>query len=330
MSRPSSNRFPQPVLLAGSRGDGAPPDGALRGARQRTTTSRSSPAGCADVPSCPRESVRNGVEIIRVAVGRVRPVAALAPRVELRARISRGALRTALTSAASRRRHVRHRPADHRQRGARNRRAPAPRAARRDQRGRVSRRSPSRSIASRTGRSSGSCAFSSSHVSAPRRPRRRDRRRRCGGVSRTKGARPERLRVIPNWTDVPNASLRSREVNAWSSRRERPDEKFVVMHSGNVGHAQDLDTLIRATTLLRDLDDLRRADHRNRCAPMRSCRELAEVLEADKVRFLEFQPRELCRRRLRPPTCTSSASRAASPGTSSRAACTASLPPAVR
>ena len=33
--------------------------------------------------------------------------------------------------------------------------------------------------------------------------------------------------------------------------------RFVVMHSGNVGHAQDLDTLIRATTFLRDLDDLR-------------------------------------------------------------------------
>ena len=28
------------------------------------------------------------------------------------------------------------------------------------------------------------------------------------------------------------------------------------MHSGNVGHAQDLDTLIRASTFLRDLDDL--------------------------------------------------------------------------
>ena len=28
------------------------------------------------------------------------------------------------------------------------------------------------------------------------------------------------------------------------------------MHSGNVGHAQDLDNLVRATTFLRDLDDL--------------------------------------------------------------------------
>ena len=28
------------------------------------------------------------------------------------------------------------------------------------------------------------------------------------------------------------------------------------MHSGNIGHAQDLDTLIRATTSLRDLEPL--------------------------------------------------------------------------
>ena len=29
------------------------------------------------------------------------------------------------------------------------------------------------------------------------------------------------------------------------------------MHSGNIGHAQDLDSLIRAATFLRDLDHLR-------------------------------------------------------------------------
>ena len=52
------------------------------------------------------------------------------------------------------------------------------------------------------------------------------------------------------------------------------------MHSGNVGHAQDLDNLIRATTFLRDLDDLRSvivgfgARHAEHVA-------LAERLEAD-------------------------------------------------
>jgi glycosyltransferase involved in cell wall biosynthesis len=67
---------------------------------------------------------------------------------------------------------------------------------------------------------------------------------------------------------------------------------FVVMHSGNVGHAQNLDNLIRATTFLRDLDDLRAvivgfgARHAEYV-------ELADRLEADAVSFLPYQPREL-------------------------------------
>ena len=64
------------------------------------------------------------------------------------------------------------------------------------------------------------------------------------------------------------------------------------MHSGNIGHAQNLDTLIRAATFLRDLDDLRivligggaRRDE---------LKELATLLEVDQVRFMGYQPREL-------------------------------------
>jgi glycosyltransferase involved in cell wall biosynthesis len=105
-----------------------------------------------------------------------------------------------------------------------------------------------------------------------------------------KGARPERLRVIPNWTDV-QAVGPGDKVNAWS-RMQGLDSAFVVMHSGNVGHAQDLDTLIRAATLLRDLEDLQivvigtGARHAELVL-------LAERLETDHVRFIDFQPREL-------------------------------------
>jgi glycosyltransferase involved in cell wall biosynthesis len=60
------------------------------------------------------------------------------------------------------------------------------------------------------------------------------------------------------------------------------------MHFGNVGHAQDLDTLIRAATFLRDLRDL--------VVPIVGVgarREelmlLARRLEADRVRFLPWQ-----------------------------------------
>ena len=69
-----------------------------------------------------------------------------------------------------------------------------------------------------------------------------------------KGAPPERIRVIPNWVDVSLLEPRPKE-NEWALENGLAG-KFVVMHSGNVGHAQDLDTLVHAADRLRDLDDL--------------------------------------------------------------------------
>jgi glycosyltransferase involved in cell wall biosynthesis len=68
--------------------------------------------------------------------------------------------------------------------------------------------------------------------------------------------------------------------------------KFVVMHSGNVGHAQDLESLVRAALLLLDLEDLEivivgfGARHRLTV-------ELAERLGATNVRFLPYQERSV-------------------------------------
>jgi colanic acid biosynthesis glycosyl transferase WcaI len=124
--------------------------------------------------------------------------------------------------------------------------------------------------------------------------RRADRIIAIGEVMRrrleAKGARPDRLRVIPNWTDVSALSPQPK-VNPWSAEKGIAD-RFVVMHSGNVGHAQDLDTLLRATTLLRDLDDLLVLVV-GTGARGTQLSELRDLLEADKVQFLEFQPREL-------------------------------------
>jgi colanic acid biosynthesis glycosyl transferase WcaI len=103
-----------------------------------------------------------------------------------------------------------------------------------------------------------------------------------------KGARPERLRVIPNWVDTKRLRP-SDDGNEWATAVGL-DGKFVVMHSGNVGHAQDLDSLIRSATFLRDLDDLRitiigmGARHAELVA-------LSKQLEVDQVRFLYYQPR---------------------------------------
>src|SRR5436189_2928118 len=103
-----------------------------------------------------------------------------------------------------------------------------------------------------------------------------------------KGAPPERIRVIPNWIDTSRLEPHDR-VNWWAEKRGVKD-KFVVMHSGNVGHAQDLDSLVRAATFLRDLDDLAifvigtGARHAELVA-------LAELLEVDQVSFLYYQSR---------------------------------------
>jgi glycosyltransferase involved in cell wall biosynthesis len=63
------------------------------------------------------------------------------------------------------------------------------------------------------------------------------------------------------------------------------------MHFGNVGHAQDIDSLIRATTLLRDLDDLV-VPIIGVGARLEELKQLAEVLEADAVCFLPWQAYE--------------------------------------
>jgi colanic acid biosynthesis glycosyl transferase WcaI len=105
-----------------------------------------------------------------------------------------------------------------------------------------------------------------------------------------KGARPERLRVIPNWVDTKRIHPEPRD-NEWA-RANGFAGKFVVMHSGNVGHAQDLDALVRAASLLRDLDDLSVVVVGGG-ARYRALRSLAEVLETDQVQFLPYQPRSV-------------------------------------
>ena len=105
-----------------------------------------------------------------------------------------------------------------------------------------------------------------------------------------KGVRSQRLRVIPNWTDTAAITPVDR-ANGWAHEHGLVD-RFAVMHSGNVGHAQDLEALIRASVTLDDLERLsvvivgfgaRHADYER----------LVGRLGATAVRFLPYQPREL-------------------------------------
>jgi len=103
-----------------------------------------------------------------------------------------------------------------------------------------------------------------------------------------KGVETERIRVIPNWSDVRSITPMSRD-NGWA-RRHKLNRRFVVMHSGNIGHAQNLDALIRAATFLRDLDDLAVVIIGSGARRAELVR-LARVFEADKVEILPYQER---------------------------------------
>ena len=105
-----------------------------------------------------------------------------------------------------------------------------------------------------------------------------------------KGVDPGRLRVIPNWVDTSKIVPAGKD-NDWA-RANRLVDRFVVMHSGNIGHAQDLETLIRAGTFLRDLDDLSIVII-GAGARQQDLRRSANVLEVDNVLFLGYQEEDL-------------------------------------
>jgi putative colanic acid biosynthesis glycosyltransferase WcaI len=105
-----------------------------------------------------------------------------------------------------------------------------------------------------------------------------------------KGARADRVHVIPNWVDTHRLRPLGKDTQ-WAHERGFVD-RFVVMHSGNVGHAQDLDSLVRSATFLRDLDNLvipiigTGARHAELIA-------LAERLDVEQVVFLYYQNRNV-------------------------------------
>jgi colanic acid biosynthesis glycosyl transferase WcaI len=105
-----------------------------------------------------------------------------------------------------------------------------------------------------------------------------------------KGAPADRIALIPNWVDTHAITPRAR-TNAWAQDHGLAD-RFVVMHSGNIGHAQNLDLLVEAVSELRDLAHLE-VLLIGTGARVAHITELAQRLTRDQVRFLPFQPREI-------------------------------------
>jgi len=103
-----------------------------------------------------------------------------------------------------------------------------------------------------------------------------------------KGASPDRTVVISNWADTSLIQPGPRH-NAFSAAHDL-DDKFVVMHSGNLGLSQSLETLVDAAALLRDVPDVRlvfQGDGVKKPALEQRARDLG----LDNVLFLPFMPK---------------------------------------
>jgi len=70
----------------------------------------------------------------------------------------------------------------------------------------------------------------------------------------TKEADPRKIRVIHNWSDAQTIQPGPKD-NAFAREHSLTD-KFVVMHSGNVGMSQNVDTLLAVAAQLTDLPDV--------------------------------------------------------------------------
>src|SRR6185295_18302749 len=105
-----------------------------------------------------------------------------------------------------------------------------------------------------------------------------------------KGANPSRVHVIHNWADC--EAIVSGPKDSPFAREHGLVDRFVVMHSGNVGLSQNLEVLIEAADRLRSKERLTIAivgDGSKR----RALEAMAAARGLDNVRFFPYQPKAL-------------------------------------
>ena len=104
-----------------------------------------------------------------------------------------------------------------------------------------------------------------------------------------KGADPDRVHVIHNWADCEAITPGSKD-NAFA-RAHGLCDRFVLMHSGNVGLSQNLDLLIEAAARLQSREQLVMAivGDGARRQPLQA---MAARLGLTNVRFFPYQPKE--------------------------------------
>lgn len=104
-----------------------------------------------------------------------------------------------------------------------------------------------------------------------------------------KGASPERVVVIPDWADT-NAIVPTPKRNPFSLAHGLAD-RFVVMHSGNLGVSQNLESLVEAACLLSDLPDLQFVFVGDG-VKKKALQDLVHQKNLRNVQFLPYQPKE--------------------------------------
>lgn len=107
-----------------------------------------------------------------------------------------------------------------------------------------------------------------------------------------KGADPTKIVVIHNWADT-SVLAPAPQHNPFSEAHGLAG-KFVVMHAGNLGQSQNLDTLLDAAELLRDHPGIVFV-FIGEGTRRRALESIAATKALTNVKFLPFQPRESMR-----------------------------------
>jgi len=107
-----------------------------------------------------------------------------------------------------------------------------------------------------------------------------------------KGAPPESTVIIADWADT--AAIEPAPKRNPFSEAHNLADKFVVMHSGNIGLSQSLDTVVDAAALLREVPDIQ-VVFVGEGVKKAELEERVAALALSNVTFLPFTPRERLR-----------------------------------
>jgi glycosyltransferase involved in cell wall biosynthesis len=104
-----------------------------------------------------------------------------------------------------------------------------------------------------------------------------------------KGAPEERTVIISNWADA--SAIQPGDKHTEFARQHGLEDAFVLMHSGNLGLSQGLETILDAAAQLRDLPDLR-VVFQGDGVKKADLKRQASALGLTNVLFLPYAPKE--------------------------------------